>query len=101
MVMFHENLKKIRQQNKMSQEEAADRLHVARQTLSKWERGLSVPDADMLIQLSEILQVSVSVLLGSKEEKEETHDVDIISKKLEAINFALSEKNKQSKKFGK
>lgn len=61
--MFGENLKMLRKQKGFSQEELAARLHVVRQTISKWEKGLSVPDAEMLIRLAEILEVSVSELL--------------------------------------
>lgn len=64
--MFSENLKALRKQKGFSQEELATRLHVARQTISKWEKNLSVPDADTLIRLAEILEVSVSELLGEK-----------------------------------
>ena len=61
--MFGENLKTLRKQKGFSQEELAARLHVVRQTVSKWEKGLSVPDADTLIRLAEVLEVSVSELL--------------------------------------
>lgn len=64
--MFGENLKTLRKQKGFSQEELATRLHVVRQTISKWEKNLSVPDADTLIRLAEILEVSVSELLGAK-----------------------------------
>ena len=68
--MFSKNLKTLRKQKGFSQEELASRLHVVRQTISKWEKNLSVPDADTLIRLAEILEVSVSELLGSKIENE-------------------------------
>ena len=70
--MFGENLKTLRKQKGFSQEELATRLHVVRQTISKWEKNLSVPDADTLIRLAEILEVSVSELLGAKIEIENT-----------------------------
>ena len=69
-IMFSENLKTLRKQKGFSQEELATRLHVVRQTISKWEKNLSVPDADTLIRLAEILEVSVSELLGTKIENE-------------------------------
>ena len=62
--MFNENIKKIRKEKGLSQEELAVKLNVVRQTISKWEKGLSVPDADLLISLSEILETPVSILLG-------------------------------------
>ena len=60
--MFSENLKQIRKEKGISQEELAARLNVVRQTISKWEKGLSVPDAELLIKLSEILETSVGYL---------------------------------------
>ena len=54
--MFNENLKKLRKEKGFSQEELAAKLNVVRQTISKWEKGLSVPDAQLLISLSEILE---------------------------------------------
>ena len=64
--MFSENLKTIRKEKGFSQEQLATRLNVVRQTISKWEKGLSVPDAELLIQLAEVLGVEVSDLLGQK-----------------------------------
>lgn len=64
--MFSENLKTIRKEKGFSQEQLATRLNVVRQTISKWEKGLSVPDAELLIQLAEVLDVEVSDLLGKK-----------------------------------
>ena len=63
-VMLNENIKNLRKAKGISQEELAIRLNVVRQTVSKWERGLSVPDSGMLISLAEELDTSVSVLLG-------------------------------------
>ncbi|WP_338506301.1 helix-turn-helix transcriptional regulator [Turicibacter sp. KK003] len=90
--MLNENIKLMRQSRGLSQEELARELKVVRQTVSKWERGLSVPDSEMLISISAILETNVSVLLGetvrvSKIEMNE--DLLAISKKLEDINLQL------------
>ena len=69
--MFQDNLKALRKKKGITQEELAARLNVVRQTVSKWEKGLSVPDSELLIKLAEILEVPVSRLLGSKIEEEE------------------------------
>ncbi|MDU4277558.1 MAG: helix-turn-helix transcriptional regulator [Finegoldia magna] len=50
--MLNENIKSLRKSNGLSQEQLANEMHVVRQTVSKWERGLSVPDSDSLIKLS-------------------------------------------------
>ena len=61
--MFGENLKKLRKEKGLSQQEVALRLHVVRQTVSKWEQGLSVPDADLLVKLADVLETDISHLL--------------------------------------
>lgn len=63
--MLNENLKKLRMQKGFTQEELAARLHVVRQTVSKWEKGVSVPDAQTVSRLAEIYEVNVSDLLGT------------------------------------
>lgn len=93
--MFNENLKSLRKAKGLSQEELAIRLKVVRQTISKWENGLSVPDADILIKISEILETSVSELLGAKI----IHDSDNnhIAEQLSRINEQLAIKNRRTK----
>ena len=63
--MLSENIKALRKAKGYSQEELASRLHVVRQTVSKWEKGLSVPDADMLVKIADILETNTTTLLGS------------------------------------
>ena len=62
--MLNENIKVLRKSKGLSQQDLADKLNVVRQTISKWEQGLSVPDSDLLIALSEALETPVSTLLG-------------------------------------
>lgn len=95
--MFNKNLKNLRIQKGLSQEELAERLHVVRQTVSKWERGLSIPDAELLIRISEIFETSVSVLIG--ETVEPAEDKNIIAQKLEQLNSMLAEKNRRSRRI--
>lgn len=92
--MINENIKYYRKRKGMSQEEMAVKLHVVRQTVSKWETGHSVPDADILIHISELLEVPVYQLLDLNEIslKEES-----LSKELERLNHQLAEKNKKEK----
>ena len=97
--MFGENLKILRKRRGFSQEELAARLHVVRQTISKWEKNLSVPDADTLIRLAEILEVSVSELLDAKIENENvTSDA---AEQLSRINEQLAIKNRCSRRIWK
>ncbi len=88
--MFQQNLKKIRISKGFSQEQLSVRLNVVRQTISKWEKGLSVPDAEMLVQLAEVLQVSVSDLLGKNIETEKPNAIDNISIELSKLNELLA-----------
>lgn len=89
--MLNENIKTIRKAKGLSQEELAVKLHVVRQTISKWEQGLSVPDADMLISLSEVLGTPVSTLLGETVAEREVDDLRVIAEKLEVINLQLAQ----------
>ena len=88
--MLSENIRAIRKSKGLSQEELAVKLNVVRQTISKWEQGLSVPDSNMLISLSEALDTPVSVLLGEIVEQTEANDLKVISEKLEIINLQLA-----------
>ena len=97
--MFGENLKTLRKQKGFSQEELATRLHVVRQTISKWEKNLSVPDADTLIRLAEVLEVSVSELLGAKIENENA--ASDVEEQLSRINEQLAIKNRRSRRIWK
>ncbi len=98
--MLSDNIKVIRKSKGLSQEELAVKLNVVRQTISKWEQGLSVPDADMLISLSEALDTPVSVLLGEIIEQTEVNDLKVISEKLEIINLQLAlSRNAKRKKL--
>ena len=96
--MLKDNLKTLRKNKGLSQEELSIKLHVVRQTVSKWELGLSVPDAEMLITISEILETPVSKILGENIEEKENNDLKVISKKLEVINEQLSMKQEQKRK---
>lgn len=68
--MLGDQIKKYRKEKKMSQEELAIPLNVVRQTVSKWENNLSVPDAELLIRLAEVLEISVAELLGTDEQQQ-------------------------------
>ena len=97
--MLNENIKAIRKSRGLSQEEFAVRLNVVRQTVSKWERGLSVPDSDMLLSVSEVLETPVSVLLGEKVAETEPDDLKAIAEKLEVINLQLARKQADTRKI--
>ncbi len=90
--MLNENIKAKRKSKGLSQEELAIKLNVVRQTISKWEQGLSVPDSDMLISLSKVLETPVSTLLGETIMESKVDDLKAISEKLEVINLQLAQR---------
>ena len=96
--MLKDNLKTLRKNKGLSQEELSIKLNVVRQTISKWETGLSVPDAEMLIAISELFETPVSEILGENIEKKEKDDLKVISEKLEVINEQLSNYQKEKRK---
>jgi len=96
--MLNENIRVIRKSKGLSQEELAVRLNVVRQTISKWEQGLSVPDSDMLLTMSEVLETPVSILLGETIIEPEIDNLKVISEKLEVINIQLAQRNIRRRK---
>ncbi len=98
--MLSENIKALRKEKGLSQEELAVKLNVVRQTVSKWEQNLSVPDSEMLIKIAEVFDVSVSRLLGETVEKDSTKsELAEISQKLENLNAMMAERNARSRRF--
>lgn len=96
--MLKDNIKTLRKRKGLSQEELAIKLNVVRQTISKWEQGLSVPDSEMLIKISEIFEVSVSTLLGENIPESKIDDLKTISEKLEIINLQLLQRRNNKRK---
>lgn len=90
--MINENIKNARKAKGISQEEMAIHLNVVRQTVSKWETGLSVPDADVLIRIADLLDVSVTDLLGVKFQNDA---VDDLAKELARVNEQLAMKSQE------
>ena len=97
--MLNENIKAIRKSKGLSQQELAVKLNVVRQTVSKCEQGLSVPDSDMLITMSEVLETPVSTLLGETIIETEVDTLKAISEKLEVINLQLAQRKAARRKI--
>ena len=96
--MFAENLKKIRKDKGYTQEILAEKLNVVRQTVSKWEKGLSLPDVDMLSKIANVLETDVNILLDGQIT---TTDQSEIVKQLAKINEQLTIKNRRYRKIMK
>ena len=92
--MLGENIIAQRKRLGLSQQTLADQLHVVRQTISKWEKNLSVPDADALLKLADALETSVQSLLGMPEEASEPNTAEIATA-LTRINDQLAIQNRR------
>lgn len=104
--MLGDNIRILRKEKGFTQETFAQQLNVVRQTVSKWEKGTSVPDAEMLSTISEVLEVPVSTLLGSipepeteKKSSEEGQGLEEIAKQLAVLNGQLANKAVRRKKI--
>lgn len=92
--MINENIRRARKARGISQEEMAVKLNVVRQTVSKWENGLSVPDADVLIQIADLLEVPVSQFLGVEVRPDETQ---ALAEQLAQLNEELALRAKRER----
>ena len=97
--MLGDNIKMLRKSRGFTQEELAVRLNVVRQTVSKWEKGFSVPDAEVLQKLADVLEVDIKQLLGAEIEVEKNNNE--VVEQLAKINEQLIIKNRRSKRIWK
>ena len=95
--MLNENIRALRKSKGLSQQELAMKLNVVRQTVSKWEQGLYVPDSDLLIALSKALETPVSTLLRETVVESEVDEVKALSEKLEIINLQFARRTAMRK----
>ena len=93
--MLHENIAKIRKERGLTQEALSVKLNVVRQTISKWEKGTAVPDADTLCRIADALDVSVSTLLGGSEQEDKIGTASIVES-LAQINEQLAIRNRRT-----
>lgn len=98
--MLSENIAALRKKQGMSQQSLADAVYVTRQTISKWEKNLSVPDADALIRLADALDTTVQSLLGQPEEAQTPPPSDIAAA-LSRINDQLAIQNRRRARIWK
>ena len=97
--MLGENIRILRKNKGFTQEELAIKLNVVRQTVSKWEKGLSVPDAEMLQKIADTLEGDIKQLLGTEIEVEKNNNE--VVEQLAKINEQLIIKNRRSKRIWK
>ncbi len=97
--MLNINLKNLRKAKGLSQEELAIQLNVVRQTVSKWEQGLSVPDSDMLIHIAEVLDTNVNVLLGEEIVPSPEDEIKVLAAKLELLNSQFARRNNRRRQI--
>lgn len=96
--MLCENIKMLRRSRGLSQEELAIKLHVVRQTVSKWEKGLSVPDAETLMNIAEELDTTVAALLGETAAPGDRGELKVIAAKLEVLNEQFAKQNERRRR---
>ena len=97
--MLSDNIKSLRKNKGYTQEELAARINVVRQTVSKWEKGFSVPDAEALQRLADVLEVDIKELLGSPMVSEQKNDE--VVEQLARINEQLVIKNRRAHRIWK
>ena len=101
--MLSENIRNLRKQKGYTQETLAQALNIVRQTVSKWEKGYSVPDAEQLEQLADLFEVPVSDLLDKPSETpEEPSELEKISAQLAILNEQMARevaRRKRSRKI--
>lgn len=93
--MLSDNIKVARKNKGLTQEELANKLNVVRQNVSKWEKGFSVPDADTLQRIADILEVDIKHLLGAP--VNEGDQPDAVAEQLSRINEYLAVRNRRSR----
>lgn len=98
--MFSENLKKYRKLKGLSQEELALQINVVRQTVSKWEKGISLTDAELLTKIARTLEISVSELLGIKiDVTDGKNELDLLTDEISKLNKYIEEYKKKLSNF--
>ena len=97
--MLSDNIKYLRKEKRLSQEDFANRLNVVRQTVSKWENGLSVPDAEMLVKIASELDTTINILLDTTIKTSNNSDLKEIKIRLDAINDMIENQNKKRRKY--
>ena len=97
--MLGDNIKNIRHAKGLSQEELAIKLNVVRQTVSKWEKGISIPDSEMLIRIAEELETSVNVLLDETKKTDEASELKTLANKLEIVNQQMAKQSENRRKI--
>ena len=97
--MLGENIKKIRKRKGISQEELAVKLNVVRQTVSKWEKGLSVPDSNMIVLIANELDTTVNVLLGEYNDLDDINALDDLQAKVESISMLIEKRAEKTRKI--
>lgn len=100
---FYEKLFELRKEKGYSQEELADKLNVARQTISKWENGTTTPDFDNLIEISKLFEISIDDLVGNNFVKEslkkEESDIEIDNQDIIKVEKSFKGKITKYKKI--
>lgn len=96
--MLGNNIKALRKSKGITQQELAIKLNVVRQTISKWEKGFSVPDAEMLQKMADILETDAATLLGAATDASPKESAPL-AEQLSRLNEQLVIKNRRSRRI--
>ena len=83
---------KLRKENGWSQEELAEKLDVSRQAISRWENSTALPDAQNILQISKLFQVTTDYLLN--DDYESDSDIPLVRKATQATEEICIKKKK-------
>ena len=91
-------LAELRKEKEMTQEQLAEKLNVARRTISRWETGNNMPDIDMLIEISDLYEVDLREILNG-ERKSENMNNETKETVLQAVDYTNSETEKINRRI--
>lgn len=91
-------LKELRKENKLTQEQMAEKLNVSGRTVSRWETGSNLPDLDILIELADLYEVDIRELIDG-ERKSENMDKETKDTLKKVADYAETEKKRLAKKM--
>ena len=100
---FGEFILELRKEKGLTQKELAEKLYISDKAVSKWERGLSMPDISLLMPLSQIFQVTITeILSGKRIEKDKNLSVgeveELMNQTIHLSKEEILEQNKNKKK---
>ena len=92
-----EYIRALRKNKGWTQMQLAEQLHISDKAVSKWERGISFPDIELMEELAQVFQVDVADIIRGEEAGRAEHTVNELVK--DTIDIAKREKKRQIRKY--